>query len=459
MATSLCSHRTVCLMGSGQSRSSKSHGYTYNNEREHDNRTMTTKNETSPNHHRLPPGSFFSVDLTLMDVSGEANEDSNAIQLLRNIKGGIWETACFAKTYLKQPGNFSTEEAKDVQKRVSRFLKTNDKFMAFSSMLFKSRYFHEISSKLAGDGSSACIENPRRPMVELPTTQYRKPYIPLPVGWSKSFNHPAKEEDIFSFSVSHQFPFVGFAKIKHQYRKPITKQNEKLFLIGGKTISLTIPPPIVGLDIVVFEKINPRLYSSEDEFLEVFRDQFTSNEWENGIQNPQFGTSTLKMNEFYVRWAMKEAYTKAIGVGMGLEFKSFEIHLEGKDDVDFFSGASTWKCIHENRESTINAKQPVCFRGTIMFANGNEKEYFYFYFLPLVSKSANIGSDESMEGCACVCVGSFDGRNQTGEDDKWMAYIDISWTDLEALVQSHWNSNKHKGRGSSKQYKSINERK
>ena len=416
----------------------------------------------------LPPGSFFRVDLTLMDVSGDTNDDPDGKDLLRIIRGGIWETACCAGTFLKQQPpkttfSASIEEAGDVRKRVSRFLKTNDKYLAFASMLFKSRFFHEVYyyyseppiDSVGSKNTNTRIEKQRqrRPVVQLPTTKYRKPYIPLPSGWRKDSNHLAKEEDIFSFSVSHQFPFVGFARIHHNYQTSINKgsssssssnNNNNSFVIKSQAISGTMPPPIVGLDIVVFDKINPRLYSSEEEFLDVFRDQFTSDEWENSIQ--QQSSATIRLREFYVRWAMKEAYTKAIGVGMGLEFKSFEIRLEeGTDEDNAASDASIWsRIIRKNQEEiseTTTTTIPVCFKGTIVFSNNeNEDEYFYFYFLPLESNTTNI---DPMEGCACVCVGSFRGRNsaddENDDDEKWKSYIDISWTDIEGLVQLHQN--------------------
>jgi 4'-phosphopantetheinyl transferase len=409
--------------------------------------------------------SSFRVDLSLLDVSEQALADPYAIELRQNIHVGIWEAACSTDTYLKTTSrSCPTREASDVQGNVSRFIKTNDKYLACASMLFKSRFFHEVYNdeilkdvplkemQKGDDVVSNTGGKRRRPVVELPRTEYRKPYIPLPSNW-RNETKPAqqndellnsvKEEDVFSLSVSHQFPFVGLAKIRHEYQG-----DENIFAIGNTAIRSTIPPPIVGLDIVVFEKFNARLYSSEEEFLDVFRDQFTPNEWKNGIQNPKLGTITttpsssasMQMREFYVRWAIKEAYTKAIGVGMGLAFSSFEIELKGidEDNKNGLPEASIWSRIRKNSD-TIPTTSPRCFRGTITFVDKKEDDYFYFYFLPLASTTTDSDSNETIDGCACVCVGSFQGNLSTNENNEWKDHIDISWTDLERLVQSHEN--------------------
>jgi phosphopantetheine--protein transferase-like protein len=374
----------------------------------------------------LTSESSFRVDLSLLDVSAQALADPSGIELRQNIQVCVWETACSTDTFLTRSSR-STGEAID------------DKILT------------DLSPKeMQKDDDMFNTRGKRqRPVVELPRTEYRKPYIPLPNNWRKDTKHSkenddllnsVKEEDIFSLSVSHQFPYVGLAKIRHE-------GNENVFAIGNTAIRSTIPPPIVGLDIVVFEKFNARIFSSEEEFLEVFRDQFTPNEWKNDIENPRLGTITttpsstsMQMREFYVRWAIKEAYTKAIGVGMGLAFSSFEIRLEGIDEgnKNGLPVASIWSRI-QKKSDAIHTTSLKCFRGTITFIDKKEDEYFYFYFLPLASTATYPNSDETIDGCACVCVGSFQGTLSMDDNNEWKNYIDISWTDLEGLVQSHQN--------------------
>jgi 4'-phosphopantetheinyl transferase len=377
--------------------------------------------------------------------------------------GAIWETACQADTFFggtapnsSSAATFPTvttrkeEEASVVRKSITRFLRPNDQYLACASVLFKSRAFHEVYAEALDDpehdGERRRGEPPEkdkpddnsiRPVVELPRTQYRKPYIPLPPG---DRNRGARgsyvtEEDVFSMSISHQFPFAGLAKVQHDDCCP------KSFARRSKEQS---PPILVGLDIVVFEPFNNRLYSSEDEFLEVFEDQFTPNEWNTGIlgatdsHDATESASSMRLKEFYVRWAMKEAYTKAIGVGMGLPFESFEIHLVDGFSIDGSDSASSSSSIWSRIATTERNSHPKAFRGTIEFTTTHQPtECFYFYFLPLSSNS-NHPSENAKDGCACVCVGSFSEPHACDDDNnEWKTALDISWTDLEGLVEWH----------------------
>lgn len=323
-----------------------------------------TMDEPNYPRHWLPPGSSFHVDLSLLDISRNTNEDPKASTLLENLRGGIWLSACTAESHLKMPATPPVDEAEAVRKRVSRFLRTKDKYLALGSMLFKSQYFHQIYNNIDSNSEG---EKQTRSVVQLPTTKYKKPYIPLPSGWRDISNHSATEEDVLSFSISHQFPFAGSARIKHDLQSSVTKDSQTTFPIDSQAIRSTIPPPIVGLDIVVIEEYNPRLYSSNDEFLNVFRDSFSRNEWENGIEQTP---PTKRLREFYVRWSMKEAYTKAIGVGMGLDFKSFEIKLEISNEEKCDSSVSSiWACISNEQKATSKGTEHVCFKGTIVFEN------------------------------------------------------------------------------------------
>jgi phosphopantetheine--protein transferase-like protein len=303
-----------------------------------------------------------------------------------------------------------------------------------------------------------------------------------------------QEEDIFSFSISHQFPFVGMAQIGMHHDNKIP-------------VSPPVSPPaviIVGLDIVTFDDdMIKRLYSNSlDEFLNVFRDSFTKNEWNIGIQDPTLTLLTSssntnndngsKLKEFYIRWSMKEAYTKAIGIGMGLEFNSFEIYLQQEENEitnddnnnnnddnqnnddnnqnENTSMKSVWNRIvvsqqqqqRDNNSSNDSdymsmptpSSRPTCFHGRIRFLKNNkdrDDEFFLFYFLPLQttkrrmsvssSKSSstvpNQTATKAQEGCACVCVGSRSFQGKPSFTTSWRNDINISWTEIDQLLEVH----------------------
>ncbi|OEU06816.1 hypothetical protein FRACYDRAFT_253111 [Fragilariopsis cylindrus CCMP1102] len=381
--------------------------------------------------------SCFRINLSLLDVSNEVRYDPDANHLRNLIQQHLQKNNAYsANTILSTTTDFNKEIATStsisttvdiVQKKILRFIQTQDKYTSFVSLLLK--------------------------IIDLPRTKYKKPYIPLPNDyWSSSSssssrmydnsdestvkvicaannnnnneeeenesNSRIQEEDIFSFSISHQFPFVGMAQIAmHHHDSDHDHDHDD----QKKLMTPLAPPPaatarIVGLDIVTFDDaIIKRLYSNSlDEFLNVFRDSFTKNEWNIGIQDPTLlsnNNNNNRLKEFYIRWSMKEAYTKAIGIGMGLEFKSFEI------------------CLQEDKEIIDDNDND----------NGNNQN----------NTSMKSVWNRIVEGCACVCVGSpFQGKkyntasssvgdNNNTNDKEWRNCINVSWTELDKLLGHH----------------------
>jgi phosphopantetheinyl transferase len=126
------------------------------------------------------------------------------------------------------------------------------------------------------------------------------------------------------------------------------------------------------------------------------------------------------MVEFYLRWAMKEAYTKALGLGLHLEFSAFETRLcalDDKNDDESGECLPIWSKISKE-------KQGIHLSGRVI--QQSEETYWNFYFLPLFCH-------EEATGCACVCFGPVD--DKTIEHASFQERI--SWTTLDALIQYH----------------------
>jgi len=191
--------------------------------------------------------------------------------------------------------------------------------------------------------------------VELPRTKYGKPYIP--------------SED-YEISLSHQYPYIGIAS-------------------HG---SSTNP---VGLDIVVMKEMD----------IKSFNETFTSNEW------TRINKSADVLKTFYIYWSMKEAYTKALGLGMSLNFNSFDMHLPKH---------VTWDYIRQNPKG-------VGIKVDIESSPKNRNSWFFFFY-PLTQY-------ENCDGCLCVCV-----KKEIGFFVKWAKMSQmIKWHNGEVLsTESLW---------------------
>jgi 4'-phosphopantetheinyl transferase len=323
------------------------------------------------------------VNLTLINISKEVRDDSEATKIVRLVKDEVLVAPCQASAFLKGE-NTSREEVGPIQKQVFRFVRVKDKYTALGSMLLKSQAFHLTHTSSASED---------RPVVALPRTQYKKPYIPL---LDHDLRSSVRVEDFFPLSISHQFPFVGSAMLDTS---------------NGCSPELR---PKVGFDIVVFEGYNRKLYSSEEEFLNVFRDYFTQREW--SLINSE---KNFRLEEFYCRWAMKEAYTKALGVGMGVEFNSFDMCLLALDDG---RDSGLWHSVSSSSDGSY-------ISGSVSFLREPKSpEMWDFFFLPLDGKDIDV----NYSGCACICIGPFPSPLAPSR-----FRTEVEWTDLPSLVKWH----------------------
>ena len=336
------------------------------------------------------PGYPYSVLVKLFDVSQHVEGDKDAVEITRLVHEVV-SHCCMAQTYLR--GETATSSEQDmIQKQVMKFVQVKDKYTALGSTLLKSQAFH-----LVYDSKNTSFLP--LPVVALPRTEYKKPYIPAKIR--DLTLKDVKEENIYPMSISHQLPFVGSARLA------IQEINHAL-------------RPVVGLDIVCFDDYNRRLYSNLDEFICVFRSSFTKWEWDR-IHVPK----ASKLHELYIRWSMKEAYTKALGVGMGVSFESFSIRLHEVDDIADQGGV--WSTLSVNSRG-------MYLSGSVIHQKDNKNaEYWDFFFLPLYKYELD-GCSSNARGCACVCAGPF---SEYGDDGCTRFRVEVEWTNLSSLIDWH----------------------
>ena len=204
------------------------------------------------------------------------------------------------------------------------------------------------------------------------------------------------ETCVHPLSISHQFPFVASARLD---TNPTTHHLQ------------------VGIDIVMMEPHNAKLYANEEEFINVFSSYFTKWEW-----SRIHATEEDKLNEFYIRWAMKEAYTKAKGMGMSMDFDSFDMRLVNYDNkVD----DGIWSHI-------VPHPKGLYASGSVVFHPEGPDEAWEFFFLPLLVGNNNSICEEkgNVNGCVCICLGPFPSPSSRFR-------VNVQWTSLEQLVQWH----------------------
>ena len=333
------------------------------------------------------------VDLTLVNVAADVLSDDDKVttRLMDLVTGPLFSDAVDAENRWHRVGAPSAE-TKQIQQQVLRYIQPKDRYAALTSTLLKSLAFYRFMDCQGGGPPKEQQYLERREVVSLPRTQYKKPYIPVP---NERATMKFAEEDLWPISLSHQHPFVGIARFPDH----VNKGREH--------------PLLVGLDIVVFEGYNPRLYADEDEFLDVFRDYFTPREWRD-IQ----AHHESRLEEFYIRWSMKEAYTKALGVGLGLDYSTLDIVLQR--DRNDIGHTGVFASLQENM---------ICAEwGVVEDLSAGQKsgECWGFSFLPL--------NDESIRGCACVCVGPL---RQNVSATLSPFELHVNWTTLQSLVDWH----------------------
>ena len=365
-----------------------------------------------------------SITLEVIDLSLESKEETSSchgrdedavVQLVTDVvnKCGVFDASkdvsdastilstsrSLIQSFKRFGVNSSTqveEEKEKIVKSISRFLKVNDRYTALTSLLLKSYLYHSLTEESSSVNESELSErrNKIKKVTTLPKTEKGRPYMPsIDKG----------------FSISHQYPFVGMAYMKD-------KSTERIPMQGHGNL-------LIGLDIVMFTSYRDtqHLYSGVDEFIEVFRDSFSPNEW-NEIESIHCPNNEVETNprliEFFLRWSVKEAYTKALGLGMSLDFKSFHTQMY-QDFEDQIPVTSLWK-------SFLKSENPFTFMAKVKYNDKQDEETWQFSFLPLGFKKSNAS------GAACICLSPKDRQITRPFPD-----IDVTYKSLQELISFH----------------------
>lgn len=351
--------------------------------------------------------SGMKVTLSLLNVLEEVNADDSKASKLQELVLTRLDDLSEARPADKfLSGDLPTnDDTRYIQNQIFRYLQTKDKYAALASMLLKSQAFHKRITTTSDNVQQ------NRIVVDLPRTEHKKPYIPIPQPLLLLQLEQARS---FSISVSHQHPFVGIAELHdntNDYHSQSHSQSQST---------------LVGMDIVVYDEYNQRLYSNEDEFLEVFQDYFTDREW-SLIQSQ----SPHRLEEFYIRWAMKEAYTKALGVGLGANFASMDLLLQRDVEYETSDGG-----IFTSMSKHGNKVYLQCGTVEYLKEKNKVKEDWDFAFLPLFgdppSTTGTSTGTALPVGCACICVGPLVSPSLKASLD-----VRVDWTNLASLIAWH----------------------
>lgn len=162
--------------------------------------------------------------------------------------------------------------------------------------------------------------------------------------------------------------------------------HERQVILARLNDPMKIPNKIrMGADLVVID-IHP--IQGVADFLSCFNSSFSSKEWKSIQYAHMVGGEAAAMKEFYTRWALKEAYVKALGIGLGLDLQSFDMEVFNVNNQAFdVCRASKEYSTHRIKVSHQKIK-------------GREKDEYWDILLFLLKKQSS-----SKDSIICVCAG------------------------------------------------------
>ncbi|KAL9182534.1 hypothetical protein ACHAXT_013186 [Thalassiosira profunda] len=329
-----------------------------------------------------------------------------------------------------------------VEKSILRFRRDQDRWTSLTSLLLKSLAFYRSLDPGHGilladnetDGNQHPLANKldvtsgRLAIVDLPRTEHHRPFLPKRNKGGYRFplsNKKETENCHAAMNVTHQYPWVCMAQQQLDPTATVTK---------------------LGVDVVVFSANLNEYSPTVDDFLKCFKSSCTPWEWERIHQYkpskscaPGDRSEGSKLQEFYLRWSMKEAYTKAMGLGMHINFDEFETSLSGIDfgadaDVGEDTEEGIWSAIaREGRDldktPEVNLQRQFSAMGKVKKKKAGDWEYWEFIFVPLREETDGGGNveanrvsarDSGYDACACICRGPLGQEEALGEDTRWI---------------------------------------
>lgn len=324
-----------------------------------------------------------------------------------------------------------------VRRDVFKFVQIKDRYLSLVSVLLKSRAYHRSMSRCysrdrATVQPASASRGRRKALVVLPRTPHGKPYLPNPTTNDTDrvgFQLP-------QFNVSHQYPVVGLAQLLPSSQ--VMSSASDIDIGYGSNLQ-------IGFDVVMFDPYPAALYQGAVEFVEVFRDKLTCAEWEHLMGMASSDTELLR--EFYLHWAVKEAYTKAIGVGLGFDFSSVCVTLTEIERSDGSNGSakSARMSYGDYFASVVNSgSTPALVSAMVHLLTENRTEMgrvalhpiFYHETSPVLQGHSTSRTLSDVAGCFCVFVGGGDASSDSKHADVQPELV-VDWLDLEDLVCFH----------------------
>jgi 4'-phosphopantetheinyl transferase len=154
-------------------------------------------------------------------------------------------------------------------------------------------------------------------------TRENKPYLSLTS--IEIIDLMKKSGGYFNYNVSHHGNFVGIV-------------SHTSVLVGMDIVDITTRAPWV---------------SGLKEYIEIYRKQLSDSEVASIFAKP---TELESYTHFYLLWSLKEAYVKAIGVGIGINLKEVEFEV-------MYTPSETTTIGEELQTSSISGYAKLCLQG------------------------------------------------------------------------------------------------